>query len=123
MLVENTNLTDTIATIKLVTGEEIITRVVEDRISSGFIRVVNPLAMVMMPGEGDQGMVAFAPWMLGIDDDTPITIDANKIIVACKARADASSQYSSAMGEQVEISTRKEAPQMLTGNRKGGRGR
>jgi len=107
--------------IKLLTGEEIIAHCVEDL--NGELRIVNPLAMVMMPGEEQEGMVMFAPWMLALDDDTVITIPHDKYVVYVAARRDASQQYYGAVGQPGAVEEPKVAPQILTGGRKGGRGR
>ncbi|MNK54321.1 hypothetical protein D3C87_733030 [compost metagenome] len=122
MLVENKSLTGKVGVLKLITGEEVIARISEDGYPAGRVTVKNPLAMVMMPSEDNQGMVAFAPWMLGVDEDTGITIDAAKIIALAPARADAASQYSQAVGEEIQATPRISPLQSNTG-RRGGRGR
>lgn len=123
MLVEKKSLTGKVGVLKLITGEEIIARIPEDNHPHGSVQVKNPLAMVMMPSDDStQGMVAFAPWMLGVDEDTNISIDSSKIIAIAEARVDAASQYSQAVGEEVQATPRVSQIQSNMG-RRGGRGR
>lgn len=123
MLVEKKSLTGKVGILKLVTGEEIIARIPEDNYPTGAVKVKNPLAMVMMPSDdGNQGMVAFAPWMLGVDEDTEIAIEPSKIIALASARVDAASQYSQAVGEET-VATPKITQVQSSMGRRGGRGR
>lgn len=127
MLVQNTpNFKDKIVTLKLITGEEIIARATYHDSLTKVISVKNPLSMVMIPNEdNNQGMVAFAPWMLSIGDDESVDIEPRSYIVVAVARPDAAEQYSRAVGEapDVIVSQPKSAPQVINGARKGGRGR
>lgn len=123
MLVQNSTLKGKVSSIKLLSGEEIIARVVEYDKPANILEIKNPLAMVMMPNDdGVQGMVAFAPWMLGVPDDTNISINTSHVMAINEARPDAASQYSQAVGEDTQVATPKVAPQAL-GGRRGGRGR
>ncbi len=123
MLIEKKSLTNQVGILKLVTGEEVIARVAYDNYPAGAVRVKNPLAMVMMPSDdGNQGMVAFAPWMLGVDEDTEIAIEPSKIIALAPARTDAASQYSQAVGEE-HVATPKITQVQSPVGRRGGRGR
>ena len=78
--------------LKLSSGEEIIAQLVENGPNP---TVVNPLMMVLVPGEdgSSQSMVAFTPWVLGAQDDQPMRISAANIIVQTPARQDAIDQY------------------------------
>ena len=120
MLVEKNVLAGQVVVLKLITGEEIIARAVEEL--PGAIKIRNPLSMVMMPGDDkNQGMVAFAPWVLGAEDDFSFDLSLDKVLVATKARADAAGQYSQAIGEDTTKAAPRNAPQSLNASR-GGRG-
>lgn len=122
MLVEKKTLAGKIGVFKMITGEEVIARVVDEVPVTGGVMIKNPLAMVMVPDNNNtQGMVAFAPWMLGANDDVAIELKGTAILAAVEARTDAAAQYSQAVGEDVQA-TPKIAPQNLSGQR-GGRGR
>jgi hypothetical protein len=124
MLVEN-NFTNKIVVLKLTTGEEVIARS-RNYNSDGSIEIKNPLSMVMVPNEeGNQGMVAFAPWMLALDDDQIVTIGKQNYLCLFTARADAADQYKRAIGEPEELMTHvsKAADPISVVSQKGGRGR
>jgi len=78
-----------IVAIKLNSGEEIITRIVEIK-NDGTIIATKAFTMVLMQGAGQ---VAFAPFMLGAEDDAKIELTRDKFIAIVKARADAAAQY------------------------------
>jgi hypothetical protein len=87
-----------IMAIKLVTGEEIIACV--KPVDGNTLEIMRPLTLVMTlprPGE-DQGQVAFAPWMLGLDSDHALRLPLTSIIYFGKAREDAAQEYISATG-------------------------
>jgi len=120
MLVETTNYTDSVVTMKLITGEEILARVVTHL--GATITIKNPLAMVMVPDDsGNQGMVAFAPWVLGAEENVPLAIDLKNVLLLTKARSDAASQYASAVGEETVMAKTTEISSGV--GRRGGRGR
>lgn len=98
-----------IVAMKLVSGEEIIGRLVE--YNADFIKITNPVLMILEMVEDEvqnpvtgqihknqQAMVAFAPFMLGMPDNEPLKIGFTKYITVCKAREDAANQYKSALG-------------------------
>ncbi len=98
MLVEKPKKTDTsIISIKFVSGEEIIAEKISD--DKYGISIKHPLTLVMtMPLDGgDQGQVAFAPWILGIDANEIIKLKADHIQVTGTAREDAAHQYREAL--------------------------
>jgi hypothetical protein len=120
MLIEN--LDNKVLSIKLISGEEIIAKTVEGSTDSAII-VSNPLMMIMITDDSDQASVAFVPWLLGLDDSSTVTIKSDKIIVYTNARQDAVIQYNSIIDNKPVVATEKHAPQVLTGAKKGGRGR
>jgi hypothetical protein len=84
--------TNRIVSVKLVTGEEIIARVVEQKEHSLVFK--RPLSMVMMAGDDDnQGQVAFAPWMLGLPDDARVELPRERLVYVGESRKDAAEQY------------------------------
>lgn len=122
LITTNSNLTNKVGVFKLVSGEEVIARVVEDNSAQGSIRIKAPLSMIMVNDDGNQGMVAFAPWVLGAADDAILEIKTANLVVTTEARADAAIQYSQAVGEPAEA-TAKVTPTQSFGGRRGGRGR
>lgn len=99
MLVKKPSLIQKIAAIKLTSGEEILGKVTNEEIN--FITIDKPVMMVMTanPDAPDQAVISFVPWMLGIRDNQPVTIEYSKIIFAAESRGDASDQYRQAVGE------------------------
>lgn len=123
MLVQNTqNLSNEIIVCKMITGEEIIARAGE--VNHETVTVTNPLSMVMVQNEtaDNQGMVAFAPWVLGAEDNAKLVLDRKHILLVTKSRKDAADQYSRAIGEEPVASPRS-APVSLQVGRRGSRGR
>lgn len=124
MLVQNiSNLSNEIIVCKMASGEEIIARAGE--VNDSTINISNPLSMVMVQDDSvdNQGMVAFAPWILGANDNTVLSLDRKHIVVVTKARKDAADQYSRAIGEEQPVTPSRSAPVALQAGRRGTRGR
>lgn len=81
-----------IVAIKLNSGEEILTKIIEIK-DDGTIIATKAFTMVLMQGPSGQGAVSFAPFMIGAEDDAKIELTKDKFIVIVKARADAAAQY------------------------------
>lgn len=81
---------------KLTNGEEIIARVVDESETAYTFKRPLILVMTAMPGMDSQGQVAFAPWMLGIDEETLINLPKDRILFLAAARKDADEQYQAA---------------------------
>lgn len=92
MLITKKYSANDIVAIKLNSGEEILTKIVEIK-EDGTIVATKAFTMVLMQGAQGQGAVTFAPFMLGADDDAKIELSKDKFIVIVKARADAAAQY------------------------------
>ena len=124
MLVEKKILNSKIVVFKLVSGEEVIARMVEDHSQNGgTISVKNPLSLIMTNEDSGQGMVAFVPWILGANDDIPLSVSMAQIVVLTEAREDAATQYSQAIGETTESAPKISPVQSFGGRRgRGGRG-
>lgn len=91
MLIEKLNKND-VVTIKLASGEELITRYLGEENDS--VRIRMPLQMVLSQMEqSGQGYLSFAPWMLGITDDQELKIKTASIVTMARARKDAAEQY------------------------------
>lgn len=91
MLVQKALSPQDVITAKLVTGEEIIARIVE--VQADHLVITKPHTLVMTGMQNGQGMIAMAPFMLGTADDAKLRIDFSKIVTYAKARADAAGQY------------------------------
>lgn len=85
-----------IETIKLVSGEEIIAKVVKT--TDKHMVVSTPLLMVLseMPGAPNQTQVVFTPWMMALSDNEEAKLSLMHIICHAPARKDAATQYESA---------------------------
>lgn len=81
-----------IIAIKLINGEEILAKLVS--VEGSKYNLSRPVILVLTPTGGGQGQVAFAPFMLGVDLESEITIDESKMVTnPVKARSDAAKQY------------------------------
>lgn len=90
MLIEKPLEAGGIVAVKLISGEEILATVQE--INTTYIKISKPLTLVLT-GHGGQGMVAMAPFVLGMDEDARLTIELSKVITYSRARSDAAAQY------------------------------
>jgi hypothetical protein len=82
-----------VLTIKLSSGEEIIAKFVSE--NDRDVVVVKPLTMTLMqvPGQPGQGAVAFVPFMLGIAEDSEISLNRANIVAIAHAQKAAASGY------------------------------
>jgi hypothetical protein len=84
-----------VAALRLVTGEEIIGKVVENSIGS--ITLTKPVVLQMQMVAPNQAGIGFAPFMVGTDEDSRFTIGLDKLIVhPMKARKDIAANYTQA---------------------------
>lgn len=87
-----------VVSIKMISGEEIITIV---KSSSDMILVLNnPLSFVMQynPENNSKGDVAFAPWMIGIEPNSDVPVSKNHILTMCNPSSEARTAYLNAIG-------------------------
>jgi len=77
----------TIISVKLVSGDELITKMVG--LDEKVIRISKPIAVAMAPN----GSVAFIPFMLGADEDVELTINLAKIVTYVAARKELRDAY------------------------------
>ena len=78
--------------VKLVDGEEIIARL--ENVSDDVYTIVRPVILHLVPLNNGQASVSFAPFSMGIDDETSIDIPFNRMLFKpVVARKDAASQY------------------------------
>lgn len=104
MLIENAPKANKTFSLKLVTGEELIAKLLE--YTTDYIRIKNPMSLVMVSapeGENSPGHVAFAPWMLAPPEDQVYTIKTSNIIHICEVRPEAASQYKKAVNEPQTV--------------------
>lgn len=87
-----------VAAIKLVTGEEIIAKVISEE---GGYHLDKPLAMVMAenPDNPQQTRVMFTPWMVAAGDK-PVVVLKPHMLAITEAREDAAEQYTQAVDPQ-----------------------
>lgn len=81
-----------IIAVKLVNGEDILAKLVS---VNGDDYVINrPVILHLVPVGNGQATVNFAPFSLGLDDTTNLTINFSKMLYRpIEARKDAASQY------------------------------
>jgi hypothetical protein len=77
--------------IKLITGEEIIAKLIDNAGSK--ITISKPCLLGLMQGPGGQANVGIAPWCLGISESDGIEVESSKWIFLSKARKEAKDQY------------------------------
>ena len=80
-----------IIVMKLITGEEIITKVTAD--DGNVISIKSPLTLLLVGQQGGHGAVAMTPFMLGINESDVLDINRSMIITARKPRQDAVNMY------------------------------
>lgn len=81
-----------IVAIKLVSGDEIIAKLVQ--IEGSVFTLSRPVILMLTPTGGGQAQVSFGPFMLGVDIDNEFDIDLSQMLVyPIKARNDAAKQY------------------------------
>jgi hypothetical protein len=97
MLKEKTPKAQAVVAIKLVTGEEIMARLVSDE--DAHVIVKSPLSMILAdnPDAPDQTRVMFTPWMVSAGKET-VTIKNTHVVALTTAREDAAAQYNQALG-------------------------
>lgn len=113
------SLVDKIVTLKLITGEEILAAVVDTNLTE--VLVKHPLLMVMVPDQDNQGMVAFAPWIIGAPETKRIPILNTAIIAYSEASKEVRTHYLTATNDPSLSSLGGAVPEILTAA-KGGRG-
>ena len=77
----------TIISIKLVSGDELIAKLVA--LGDKVMRVSKPIAVAMAPN----GSVAFIPFMLGADEDAELSFELNKVVTYVTARKELRDAY------------------------------
>jgi hypothetical protein len=104
LVIKKQNLNGKVIAIKLISGEEIMAKLISTEDKT--IILSNPVSYVMNmnPENPEQGEVMFAPWMLGIDMNSSIEINIDHILYFGAANKDASSKYSEAIGENLNQS-------------------
>lgn len=99
-----------IVSMKLLSGEEIITQLVQQEGTHYVVK--NPMMLVMtsIPVEEydekgnrkeQQGMVSFVPWMLSVDESTSFNISKDKVLVCAATNGLAAQQYKTIAGGQT----------------------
>lgn len=81
-----------IVAVKLVNGEDILAKLVS--VDGDDYVIVRPVILHLVPVGNGQASVNFAPFSLGLDDATSLTINVSKMLYRpIEARKDAASQY------------------------------
>lgn len=86
MLIEAPYKEHDIVSIKLITGEELIAKLVEEK--DDFIKLSKPFALV--PGQSGLGMM---PWVLSVSPEANIKINMSTVILIHKTEEGISKQY------------------------------
>lgn len=79
-----------VITLKLVTGEEIIGKLIEDRPET--FKLTRPLVFTVNPQNGQAMLI---PWLMSVDpkDSTPIDIYKNNVVMITKTVKQISDNY------------------------------
>ena len=95
------NLVGKVIAAKLISGEEIMAKVIS--IDNSIVSLSRPVSYVMgvQSEKSKQGNVMFAPWMLGVEIKTVIEINNNHILFMAPAGADAALKYKEAVGDST----------------------
>lgn len=106
MLIQNRSLkVGDVASLKLITGDEVIGRVVEQGPSA--ITLAKPIHLMMQmvqtaPGMPPQAALQFAPFMVGAPEDGNFTFEQTKLLVhPVPAREDVAKNYTAATSSIV----------------------
>jgi hypothetical protein len=91
MLIEKAISVQEVIAAKLITGEEVIARILE--INADHFVLTLPMTLVMMQAQNGQGVIGMAPFMVGPAEGTKLKIEYSKIVAYAKARSDAAGQY------------------------------
>lgn len=96
MLVDKKPTNQEVMALKLITGEEIIARLIDSNGDS--VKISRPLAMIMAdnPDNPTQTRVMFTPWMVSAGSEL-LTLERRSVVAMCKAREDAAEQYEQAI--------------------------
>ncbi len=73
--------------LKLVSGDEIITKIKE--INNDEISVSKPIAVIMAPN----GAMAFVPFMFGADEESDLIFKTNQVVAMAHAREEFKNAY------------------------------
>ena len=97
MLIERNKLESNVRTLKLVSGEEIICKIIS--VSDNLIVVKYPL-MFLLANNSEKlaNDVIFSPWIISMDLDTEITINNKDIIANILPSKIATEKYNEAIG-------------------------
>ena len=82
--------TNDVVTLKLVTGEEIIGKLMEDK--SDALKITRPLVFTVNPQNGQAMLI---PWLMSVDqkDTTPIDVYKNNVVMVTKTVKQISDNY------------------------------
>lgn len=94
MLIEKAVGDNDVVAVKLVSGEEIIGKIISKPVDPNYQLVLSkPVVLGMQQApNGDVGL-GFGPFMLGIDDDVKITLEQSSYITMVKARGEIEKAY------------------------------
>lgn len=92
--------------LKIVTGEDIIAEVISE--TEKFIKIKNPLRVVMMPSKADpkSPTIAFIPWV-DFYTEKEFTLDKSHVLVIGSAIKEFINQYNSVFGGIVSPTSSK----------------
>lgn len=89
MLIKKNVEKGSIVAMKLVTGDEIIAKVVAYNVGANTLTISKPIAV----GMATNGTVAFIPYMLGSPEDAEITFNMNHVVTHVNARDELKNAY------------------------------
>lgn len=89
MLVKKNIKKGSIIAIKLVTGDEIVSKVVSHDVGANILVISKPIAVAMAPN----GSIAFIPYMVSAPDDVELTLNMDHIVTQTPARDELKNAY------------------------------
>jgi len=85
-------MSETVKVIKLISGEELIARVIEETNSSITIKNIRTVQAIPTSVQGAVGM-ALVPYMVMVNDNDPIPINKSNTLVVTLPKADIEKNY------------------------------
>jgi len=94
MLIEKNATENDIVAVKLISGEELIGRAISIPTDPSYQLVLSkPIVLGMQQTQTGELGLGFGPFMLGIEDDAKITLEASSYITMVKARDEIKQAY------------------------------
>lgn len=92
MLIEKKLAAGDVVSLRLVSGEELIAKLIE--VAGDEIKISKPVLVQVQMVAPQQAGIGFAPFMVSVDESTPMWLHTDRMLVRpMKARSDITAQY------------------------------